>query len=155
MHFTDYYPIDVVNGLGTRSTLFVAGCIHQCRGCFNQETWSPRAGSPFTQDMEDKIITDLSNTFIPRRGLSLLGGDPLFPGNLDAVLKLVKRVKAECPDKDIWIWTGYKLEELSEKQNEIVSLIDVLIDGKFEKDLYDPSLKWRGSSNQIIHQFSR
>jgi len=155
MHFTDYYPIDVVNGLGTRSTLFVAGCIHQCRGCFNQETWSPRAGSPFTQDMEDKIIADLSNTFIPRRGLSLLGGDPLFPGNLDAVLKLVKRVKAECPDKDIWIWTGYKLEELSEKQNEIVSLIDVLIDGKFEKDLYDPSLKWRGSSNQIIHQFSR
>ncbi|WP_273839063.1 anaerobic ribonucleoside-triphosphate reductase-activating protein [Providencia rettgeri] len=151
MNYHQYYPVDVVNGPGTRCTLFVAGCVHQCRGCYNQSTWRVDSGAPFTQEMEDQIIQDLQDTRIRRQGLSLSGGDPLHPANLPAVLKLVKRVKAVCPDKDIWVWTGYKLAELTLEQQKVVSLVNTLIDGKFEQDLHDPRLIWRGSANQVIH----
>ncbi|GAD79859.1 anaerobic ribonucleoside-triphosphate reductase-activating protein [Vibrio ezurae] len=154
MNYHNYYPVDVVNGLGTRCTLFVSGCIHQCRGCYNQSTWSPSAGHLFTQEMEDQVIADLNDTRIKRKGLSLSGGDPLYPGNLEAIFKLVKRVKEECPGKDIWMWTGYVLAELSEEQQQVVNYVDTLIDGKFEKDLADARLEWRGSSNQVIHRFT-
>lgn len=152
MNYHQYYPVDVVNGPGTRCTLFVSGCVHQCRGCYNQSTWRVDSGIPFTQEMEDQIIQDLQDTRIRRQGLSLSGGDPLHPANLPAILALVKRVKAVCPDKDIWMWTGYKLDELTLEQQKVVSLINTLIDGKFEQELYDPALLWRGSSNQVIHR---
>lgn len=153
MNYHHYYPIDVVNGEGTRCTLFVSGCIHQCRGCYNQSTWSLDSGHPFTQALEDQIIRDLQDTRIFRRGLSLSGGDPLHPKNLSPLLALVKRVKQECPTKDIWLWTGYKLDELTPEQQALVHYVDVLIDGKFEQDKADPALKWRGSSNQVIYRF--
>ncbi|EEB46962.1 putative anaerobic ribonucleoside-triphosphate reductase activating protein [Providencia alcalifaciens DSM 30120] len=102
--------------------------------------------------MEDQIIQDLQDTRIRRQGLSLSGGDPLHPANLPAILRLVKRVKAVCPDKDIWMWTGYKLDELTLEQQKVVSFVNTLIDGKFEQELYDPALLWRGSSNQVIHR---
>ncbi|ETT02668.1 MULTISPECIES: anaerobic ribonucleoside-triphosphate reductase-activating protein [Providencia] len=152
MNYHQYYPVDVVNGPGTRCTLFVSGCVHQCRGCYNQSTWRVDSGIPFTQEMEDQIIQDLQDTRIRRQGLSLSGGDPLHPANLPTILALVKRVKAVCPDKDIWMWTGYKLDELTLEQQKVVSLINTLIDGKFEQTLYDPALLWRGSSNQVIHR---
>lgn len=151
MNYHQYHPIDVVNGPGTRSTLFVSGCEHNCKGCYNQSTWSLRSGHPYTQDLEDRILADLNDTRIPKRGLSLSGGDPLHPQNVSAILHLVKRVKQECSGKDIWLWTGYLLSELSEAQKQVLEYIDVLIDGKFIKDLADPSLDWRGSSNQVIH----
>lgn len=152
MNYHQYYPVDVVNGPGTRCTLFVSGCVHQCRGCYNQSTWRVDSGIPFTQEMEDQIIQDLQDTRIRRQGLSLSGGDPLHPANLPAILALVKRVKAVCPDKDIWMWTGYKLDELTLEQQKVVSLINTLIDGKFEQERYDPALLWHGSSNQVIHR---
>ncbi|MEQ5178214.1 anaerobic ribonucleoside-triphosphate reductase-activating protein [Proteus sp. LHD240705] len=152
MNYHQYYPVDVVNGPGTRCTLFVAGCIHQCRGCYNQSTWSLTSGKPFTQEVEDQIIADLQDSRIKRQGLSLSGGDPLHPQNLSAILKLVKRVKTECPEKDIWVWTGYLLADLTPEQQEVVNFINVLIDGKFVQELYDPALLWRGSSNQVIHK---
>ncbi|MEI8658584.1 MULTISPECIES: anaerobic ribonucleoside-triphosphate reductase-activating protein [Vibrio] len=151
MNYHQYHPIDVVNGPGTRCTLFVSGCEHNCKGCYNQSTWSLRSGHPYTQDLENRIIADLNDTRIPKRGLSLSGGDPLHPQNVSAILHLVKRVKRECTDKDIWLWTGYLLSELSEAQKQVLEYIDVLIDGKFIKELADPSLDWRGSSNQVIH----
>lgn len=151
MNISQYYAVDVINGPGTRCTLFVSGCVHQCKGCYNQSTWSLSSGVAFTQENEDAIIRDLQDSRIFRRGLSLSGGDPLHPQNLSAVLKLVKRVKFECPDKDIWMWTGYILADLTESQKEVVNYIDVLVDGKFEKELADPSLQWRGSSNQVVH----
>lgn len=150
MHYSQYYPLDVINGPGTRATLFVSGCEHQCKGCYNQSTWSPRNGSIFTQAMEDKIVNDLNDPRIRRRGLSLSGGDPLYPANLESVLKLVKRVKQECPGKNIWLWTGYTIEQLSSQQKAIVQYIDHLVDGKFEQTLADPALRFRGSSNQRI-----
>lgn len=152
MNYHQYYPVDVVNGPGTRCTLFVAGCIHQCRGCYNKSTWSLTSGKPFTQEMEDQIIADLQDSRIKRQGLSLSGGDPLHPQNLSTILHLVKRVKTECPEKDIWVWTGYLLAGLTPEQQEVVSYINVLIDGKFVQELYDPALLWRGSSNQVIHK---
>jgi anaerobic ribonucleoside-triphosphate reductase activating protein len=152
VNYHQYYPVDVVNGPGTRCTLFVAGCIHQCRGCYNKSTWSLTSGKPFTQEIEDQIIADLQDSRIKRQGLSLSGGDPLHPQNLSTILHLVKRVKTECPEKDIWVWTGYLLADLTPEQQEVVSYINVLIDGKFVQELYDPGLLWRGSSNQVIHK---
>jgi anaerobic ribonucleoside-triphosphate reductase activating protein len=154
MHYQKYYSVDVVNGPGTRCTLFVSGCEHACRGCYNQATWRCDAGLPFDQAMVDRIIEDLNDPRIKRRGLSLSGGDPLHPNNLDAVLDLLQQVKTHTQGKDIWCWTGYTLNNLSPAQQKVVELVDVLIDGPFEQDLADPSLKWRGSSNQIIHTLS-
>ncbi len=152
MNIHQYYPIDVVNGPGTRCTLFVSGCVHQCPGCYNKSTWRLNSGVLFTQEMENQIIADLNDTKIPRQGLTLSGGDPLHPQNVPEVLKLVKRVKAECEGKDIWMWTGYLLSELTPEQQDVVDLINVLIDGKFVQALADPALVWRGSSNQVIHK---
>ncbi|OZS41557.1 anaerobic ribonucleoside-triphosphate reductase-activating protein [Photobacterium sanguinicancri] len=153
MHYHNYYPVDVVNGPGTRCSLFVSGCVHQCRGCYNKSTWRLDSGHFFTQQMEDRVIADLNDTRIKRRGLSLSGGDPLHPENVSSVLKLVLRVREECPDKDIWLWTGYLLNELSAEQQAVIDLVDVMIDGKFEQEKHDPSLVWRGSENQVIHYF--
>ncbi|KGQ27728.1 anaerobic ribonucleoside-triphosphate reductase-activating protein [Gallibacterium anatis] len=154
MNYLQYYPVDVVNGEGTRCTLFVAGCTHQCRGCYNQKSWSFASGIPFTDAMEEQIIRDLQDTRIRRQGLSLSGGDPLHPKNVERLLPLVKRIKTECKGKDIWCWTGYRLDELNQQQREMLHYIDVLIDGKFIQEQADPSLVWRGSANQIIYRFN-
>ncbi|WP_299806492.1 anaerobic ribonucleoside-triphosphate reductase-activating protein [uncultured Shewanella sp.] len=151
MNYHQYYQTDVINGPGTRATLFVSGCEHQCRGCYNQSTWNPCSGHEFDEQMQQRIIDDLNDKRIKRRGLSLSGGDPLFPANLEAILSLVKQVKEQCPGKDIWLWTGYTLGNLSAAQQEIVDLVNVVVDGKFEQSLADPSLVFRGSSNQEIH----
>lgn len=151
MNYHQYYPVDVVNGPGTRCTLFVSGCVHQCPGCYNKSTWRLNSGQPFTQALQDRIIADLQDTEIPRQGITLSGGDPLHPQNVPAILQLVRRIRTECPGKDIWVWTGYVLAELTEAQQQVVSLINVLVDGKFVQDLKDPALIWRGSSNQVIH----
>ena len=96
MNYCKYIQIDVINGEGTRCTLFVAGCEHHCKGCYNQSTWNTDAGFPFTEEMEDQIISDLNDTRIHRRGLSLSGGDPLLPSNIPAVKKLCERIRREC-----------------------------------------------------------
>lgn len=150
MNIHNYYPDDVINGPGTRCTLFVCGCEHHCRGCYNKSTWNPRAGVKFTPEMADQLIADLNDPRIKKRGLSLSGGDPLLPDNLNDVKALVQRVRQECPDKDIFLWSGYTHEQLSAAQQEVVALVDVLIDGKFEQDQADPELLWRGSANQRI-----
>lgn len=151
MNYHRYYPVDVVNGIGTRCTLFVAGCEHRCKGCYNRSTWRLDSGQCYTAELEATIIADLCDEKIKRQGLSLSGGDPLHPYNVPTILQLVKRVKTECKGKDIWLWTGYRLTELSLLQQQVLSFIDVLIDGKFVQALADPSLRWRGSSNQIVH----
>ncbi|EAB8791586.1 anaerobic ribonucleoside-triphosphate reductase-activating protein [Morganella morganii] len=152
MNYHQYYPVDVVNGPGTRCTLFVSGCVHQCRGCYNQSTWRTDSGVPYTRELEDMIIADLCDTRVKRQGITLSGGDPLHPHNVPEILALVQRIRREClPEKDIWMWTGYKLDELNDAQREVIEHINVLVDGKFVQDLHDPMLIWRGSSNQVIH----
>lgn len=152
MNIHQYYPVDVVNGPGTRCTLFVAGCEHACKGCYNKSTWRLNSGVPFTIEREEQLIADLNDRRIPRQGLSLSGGDPLHPANVPDVLRLVKRVHRECSGKDIWLWTGYELAALTPEQQRVADEINVLIDGKFIEALHDPALLWRGSSNQIIHR---
>ena len=132
MNYLQYYPTDVVNGEGTRCTLFVSGCTHGCRGCYNQKSWSFDNGVLFDEAMEQQIM---------------------HPRNVEALLPFVQRVKKECPDKDIWVWTGYKLDELDDYQRQMLPYIDVLIDGKFIQEQADPSLVWRGSANQVIYRF--
>ncbi|WP_130833723.1 anaerobic ribonucleoside-triphosphate reductase-activating protein [[Erwinia] mediterraneensis] len=151
LYYHRYYDVDMVNGPGTRCTLFVSGCAHQCPGCYNQRTWRVDSGQPFTPALEARLIADLQDRRIPRQGLSLSGGDPLHPCNVPAILRLVQRVRRECPGKDIWLWTGYTLAELTLSQRRIVAELDVLIDGRFIAEQKDPALPWRGSRNQVIH----
>ncbi|WP_158149617.1 anaerobic ribonucleoside-triphosphate reductase-activating protein [Pantoea agglomerans] len=152
MHIHRYYDVDIVNGPGTRCTLFVAGCEHQCRGCYNQSTWRLDSGVPFTLEMEEQLLADLQDTRIPRQGLSLSGGDPLHPHNVPHIRRLVKRVRQTCPGKDIWLWTGYRMQELNAAQRAVLIYLDVLIDGRFVEEEKDATLQWRGSRNQIIWQ---
>lgn len=159
MNYHDYRPYDVINGDGLRSTLFLSGCIHGCKGCYNVETWDPSSGKLYTRDLEDRIISDLKGEDgVNRQGLTLTGGDPLHPNNLEEVFSLCARVSSECPDKDIWLWTGFTLEDIRDysldennvARHMIIDLVDYLIDGKFEQDKHDPRLLYRGSSNQRV-----
>lgn len=155
MNYHKYYSVDVVNGPGTRCTLFVSGCIHQCKGCYNKRTWKVTSGKLYDESLENQIIQDLQDTKIKRQGLSLSGGDPLLPDNLPSILKLLQRVKNECPNKDVWVWTGYRLQDLTDEQKVLLSYIDVLIDGQFIESEADKKLIWRGSRNQIIHYLTQ
>lgn len=157
MHYSAYYPSDMVNGPGIRAVLFTSGCLHGCVGCYNKTTWNPRTGKVFDIIAEDKIIRDLNDTRVNRQGLTLSGGDPLHQANLSSIYSLVRRVRRECPGKDIWLWTGYTIEQLLEGEQPgddlrraIIKHVDVVVDGKFVQELHDPSLKFRGSSNQKI-----
>ena len=156
MNYHNYYPTDMLNGEGVRAVLFLSGCNHGCKGCYNESTWNPNSGSLFTKELEDQIIRDLQDTRIKRDGLTLSGGDPLHERNLLSVLLLIKRIRTECPGKTIWLWTGYTLKEIMEDSNlirqSVARRVDVLVDGKFEQDKYDPSLKFRGSWNQKLYK---
>lgn len=150
MNIADYKRFDVINGLGLRHSLYTSGCSHQCKGCFNASIWNFNYGAPYTKEFEDRIIEDLNIDYVKISGLSILGGEPLQ--NADGLLPLVKRIKAECEKKDIWIWSGYTFEEISQNKlmKEILSCCDVLIDGRFDLELRDLTLKWRGSRNQRV-----
>ena len=146
---------DVANGPGVRVSLFVSGCTHRCPGCFNEEAQDFACGQPFTRAEEDRIIQALSPAHI--KGLSLLGGEPFEPDNQRALLPLLRRVKEKYPEKEIWCYSGYTLEELRtagrarcEATDEMLSLLDVLVDGPFVEAQKDLNLRFRGSANQRI-----
>ena len=147
---------DIANGLGVRTSLFVSGCTHRCKNCFNSEAWDFNYGKPFTKEVENEIINSLKNSFVD--GLSLLGGEPFEPQNQKALLPFLERVKKEVPSKNIWCYTGYLFDsELlknsrakTEYTNKMLELIDVLVDGKFIEELKDITLLFKGSSNQRV-----
>ena len=156
MHYADIKKADIANGTGVRVSLFVSGCNHHCKGCFNQEAWDFNYGKEFTEEEIDKIMKELDYPYI--EGLSLLGGEPLERKNQQGLLPLVKKVKEKFPDKNIWCYTGFKFDEDImnnmynnwEETKSLMSYIDVIVDGKFEEDKKDLKLKFRGSSNQRI-----
>ena len=156
MYYADIKKIDVANGPGVRVSLFVSGCTHHCKGCFNQEAWDFHYGRPYTQETEDEIIAALSPSYIA--GLTLLGGEPFEPQNQAALLPLLRRVRRELPEKSIWAFSGYTLDTdiLTGKlgdwdiTREILSYLDVLVDGEFVQEKKDISLRFRGSSNQRL-----
>ena len=148
MNYSEIYEEDTLNGPGFRVSLFVSGCNHRCKGCWNPSTWDFDAGKPYTQETEDYIIECLNAPM--NRGLSLLGGEPME--HVEPLLKLLKRFKMKYPNKEVWVWSGYKYEYLieQEKYSEILQYIDVLVDGRFVQELRDLNLFFRGSSNQRI-----
>ena len=156
MNYGEIKKYDIANGEGVRVSLFVSGCTHHCKGCFNHETWDFTFGKHFTEDTENEIIEALDHSFI--NGLSLLGGEPFERQNQKVLLPFLHKVKAKYPQKNIWCYTGYTLEDdlLSESRarceytDEMLSLIDVLVDGEFKEELKDITLAFRGSSNQRI-----
>ena len=156
MNFAAIKWADVANGPGVRVSLFVSGCTHRCPGCFNEEAQDFSYGQPFTEAQEDKILAALVPAHI--KGLSLLGGEPFEPDNQRALLPFLRRVKKACPDKEVWCYSGYTLDgELwrgsrarCQYTDEMLSLIDVLVDGPFVEAKKDLNLRFRGSSNQRI-----
>ncbi|KAF6620591.1 anaerobic ribonucleoside-triphosphate reductase activating protein [Paenibacillus sp. EKM102P] len=155
MYIADYKRFDVINGIGLRHSLFVSGCAHHCKGCFNVSAWNSHYGIKYTDELENKIISDLKIDYVQIAGLSVLGGEPFQ--SIDGLLPLLKRVKNECEDKTIWIWSGYTFEKIMENQTmkELMLHCDILVDGRFELSKRDLNLKWRGSSNQRIIDIQR
>ncbi|MGL6227951.1 MAG: anaerobic ribonucleoside-triphosphate reductase activating protein [Culicoidibacterales bacterium] len=153
MRLLDYKTIDMLNGDGVRASLWFSGCDHKCVGCFAADTWNynNKKSFPFTEDILELIDADMNDTRINRAGLSLLGGDPLYKENVFGVIELLKWFKENHPNKTVWVWTGYTREQIEQSDfKEVLDYIDVLIDGRFEQDKRDLSLKFRGSSNQRV-----
>lgn len=152
LYIADYKKFDVLNGTGIRHSLFVSGCSHKCENCWNKKTWNFKYGFKYTEEFEDRIILDLKNTQHKVRGISILGGCPACHPNIDYILPMLKRIRKECPNKDIWIWTGETYEELlyDDKKRELLYLCDVLIDGTYDHTKRNLKLKWRGSENQRV-----
>ena len=156
MNYADIKQYDVANGLGIRVSLFVSGCTHHCKNCFNKETWDFHFGNPFTEAEIEKILEYLKPSYVS--GLSLLGGEPFEPENQSGLLPLVKKVKEVYPDKNIWCYTGYlfdedicgKMLDQVPETRELLSYIDVLIDGPFIEERKNLKIRFRGSDNQRI-----
>ena len=155
MNYAEIKKFDIANGLGIRVSLFVSGCTHHCKNCFNSIAWDFNYGKEFTKEVEYSIIKMLNNPSVS--GLTLLGGEPMEPVNQEGLIDFLRRVKKEVPNKNIWCYTGYTLEHdlLTGRAHtpiteEILSYIDVLVDGKYVEELKSLMLKFRGSSNQRI-----
>lgn len=156
MNYGEIKNCDIANGIGVRISLFVSGCTNHCEDCFQPETWDFGYGKEFTEETEQKIIEMLSPTYIC--GLTVLGGEPFEPSNQRRLLPFLKKVRETYPDKSIWCFTGFTLEQLEkegthchcEVTEEMLSLIDVLVDGRFDKNLKNISLRFRGSENQRL-----
>lgn len=147
---------DIANGTGVRTSLFVSGCTHRCKNCFNSVAWDFNYGKPFTAEVENEILFSIKNEYCD--GLSLLGGEPFEPSNQAALLPFLRRVKAVVPEKDVWCYTGYLFDKellgesraKTENTLEMLKIIDVLVDGRFIEEQKNISLLFRGSENQRI-----
>ena len=161
MNFATIKKYDVANGPGVRVSLFVSGCTHRCKGCFNAEAWDFDYGQPYAAKTEEEILSALNHSYIA--GLSLLGGEPFDPRNQETVCGLLKKVRARFPQKDVWCYTGYTLDkDLKEGgaaytpfTKDMLESIDVIVDGEFVEALKDIKLRFRGSSNQRIIDLKR
>ena len=147
MNYMKINPNDIANGEGVCVSIFVSGCSHRCVGCFNSEAWDYEAGEKFTWDTIRQVITAISQNGI-LRNLSILGGEPLMQD--DSLYNLLKRIKEET-NKNIWLWTGYEMQEIPLNQRKVLDYVDVLIDGRFELDKRNLNLKYRGSENQKVY----
>ena len=155
MYYSAIKYCDIANGTGVRTTLFVSGCRNHCEGCFQPDTWNFCNGNPYTAEIEKQILDSIEPYYVS--GLTLLGGDPFEEENQEGLIELLRKFKAAYPEKDVWAFTGYLYDELlpggrkhTEYTDEMLSLIDILVDGPFVMDLKNLRLKFRGSSNQRI-----
>ena len=146
MRYSKIRKMDISNGPGVRVSIFMQGCTFNCKNCFNPETHSFDGGNEFTEETIERVLNLCSNENIV--GLSILGGEPLHPKNIDGTTALAKCFKEKYPNKTIWVWTGFLFENL--KDSEVIKYIDVLIDGQYVDELHSPLLKWKGSANQRV-----
>lgn len=147
MRYNKIRKMDISNGPGVRVSVFMQGCTFHCKNCFNPETWNFKQGKEFTDETIDKVLELASKDFIV--GLSILGGEPMHPKNIEGTTKLAKAFKERYPNKTIWCWSGF-LFDRDLKEKEVMKYIDVLVDGQYQDELHDFRLKWCGSSNQRV-----
>lgn len=156
MHYGEIKNCDIANGIGVRVSLFVSGCTNRCEGCFQPQTWAFDYGSPFTAETEEQLLAMLAPDYID--GLTLLGGEPFEPDNQRTLLPFLRRVRERYPQKTVWAFSGFTFEEMKtdgshprcEATDELLSLLDVLVDGRFILAQKDISLRFRGSRNQRL-----
>ena len=158
MHYGAIKKNDIANGEGIRTTVFVSGCRNRCKGCFQPETWDFRYGTPFTKETENEIFKTLESSIV--RGVSILGGEPMEPENQAGLLPFLRDLKIKFPNKTVWLYSGNTYEELTAQPGtnakalpitcELLSYVDILVDGRFVEEKKQPGLRFRGSSNQRI-----
>ena len=152
MRYLDIKTSDINNGEGFRVSLWVSGCEHKCKGCHNPQSWNRNNGELFTTETFMKLYTALTTGV--KRGLTIIGGEPLTDYNYEEVLQLCKCLKEEIPELNIWLYTGYYYDELVDQGMMLIfDYIDVMVDCRYEEELKDSTLEWRGSSNQAIWHF--
>lgn len=147
MRYNLIRKMDISNGPGVRVSIFMQGCSFHCKKCFNPETWNFEAGKEFNDETINEVLELCSKQHI--KGLSILGGEPMHPNNIEGTTKLAKAFKEKYPNKNLWVWSGFKFDE-DLKDKEVLNYVDVLVDGTYNDELRDPTLKWRGSSNQRV-----
>ena len=146
MRYNRIRKMDISNGPGVRVSIFVQGCEFHCKDCFNPETWDFKCGEEFTDETIEKVLDLCNQDHIV--GLTILGGEPMHPVNIEGTTKLAKEFKKRFPRKSLWVWTGFLYEGIKDK--EVFNYIDVLVDGQFKTELFSPKLRWKGSSNQRV-----
>ena len=147
MKYNCIRKMDIADGPGVRVSIFMQGCSFHCKNCFNSETWDFNGGKDFTDDTITKVLDLCGNNYI--NGLSILGGEPMHPSNIEGTTKLAKAFKEKYPNKSLWIWSGFLFDK-DLKDKEVLKYTDVLVDGQYNDDLHNPTLKWKGSSNQRV-----
>ena len=148
MRYNKIRKMDVSNGPGIRVSIFLQGCEFHCKNCFNPETWSFKSGKEFNADAINKVL-ELSDKDTVT-GLSILGGEPMHPKNIEGTIELAKKFKEKFPKKTVWGWSGFLYDDVLKRNPEIFDYIDVMVDGQYVDELYDPTLRWKGSSNQRV-----
>ncbi len=147
MRYNIIRKMDISNGPGVRVSIFMQGCSFHCKNCFNSETWNFEGGKEFNENTIDEVLKLCGEDYI--KGLSILGGEPMHPNNIEGTTKLAKAFKEKYPNKNLWVWSGFKFDK-DLKDKEVLNYIDVLVDGQYVDELHDFTLKWRGSSNQRV-----
>ena len=147
MRYNLIRKMDISDGPGVRVSVFLQGCEFHCKNCFNPETWNFDGGQEFTDEHIEQIMKLCGASHI--KGLSILGGEPLHPRNIETTTKIAKTFKERYPNKDIWMWSGFVFDDNMRKK-DVFKYVDVLVDGQFVDELHNPTLKWRGSSNQRV-----
>ena len=147
MRYNLIRKMDIANGPGVRVSVFMQGCSFHCKNCFNSTTWDFEGGKEFNQETINEVLDLCKESYI--KGLSILGGEPMHPKNIEGTTKLAKAFKEKYPDKNLWVWSGFKFDE-DLKDKEVMKYVDVLVDGRYVDELHDFTLKWRGSSNQRV-----
>ena len=147
MRYNKIRKMDIANGPGVRVSIFMQGCEFHCKNCFNQETWGFDGGEEFTDETIEKVLNACDKEYV--EGLSILGGEPMHPKNIEGTTKLAKAFKEKFPNKTLWVWSGFIFEKYL-KDKPVLNYVDVLVDGQYVDELHNPTLKWKGSSNQRV-----